>query len=395
MATVGASTAKDSAMFIATANALAGAVGGIIAMTIVFPLDIIRTQLQAKATEIPKEYKITDSQSALSSPSKHADIDEEEMEEEKTQSENDEFIVQKKQMGIKQVIQRIYAKEGIAGFYRALSSQLICIFVSDMVYFFAVTLIKQVLYGKREVDAMSNLKASTIAGIVNVFITSPFWRAQVQLMLQSKKRNKRRNAYATSNGHREEDEEDEEEGAMMNGLLDAWKKIMATDGVGGLYKGIGPSLWLVSNPIIQFVVYEEVVNVLKGWSDTQQLSALTYFLCGAFGKAVATVFTYPLQVMQTQLRKKDSEFKDMKDCINNFAIPKIRKGDFGPLFSGLSAKLYQTVSNSAIKFMIYEEVLVFIKAALRWMQKTLVALIFMMFVSKTNSLSKATVNAST
>ena len=31
---------KDSAMFIATANALAGAVGGIIAMTIVFPLDV-------------------------------------------------------------------------------------------------------------------------------------------------------------------------------------------------------------------------------------------------------------------------------------------------------------------------------------------------------------------
>ena len=31
---------KDSAMFIATANALAGAAGGIIAMTIVFPLDV-------------------------------------------------------------------------------------------------------------------------------------------------------------------------------------------------------------------------------------------------------------------------------------------------------------------------------------------------------------------
>ncbi len=31
---------KDSPMFIATANALAGAVGGIIAMTVVFPLDV-------------------------------------------------------------------------------------------------------------------------------------------------------------------------------------------------------------------------------------------------------------------------------------------------------------------------------------------------------------------
>merc|ERR1719242_1176312 len=125
-------------------------------------------------------------------------------------------------IGIRGVVHRIWEQEGISGFYRALSSQLLCIFVSDMVYFFAVTLVKQVLYGKREVDAMSNLKASSIAGMLNVFCTAPFWRAQVLLMLQSKREQQNNEL----NQMEEEEEEDK-----MKGLLDAWKRIVTQDGI--------------------------------------------------------------------------------------------------------------------------------------------------------------------
>eukprot|EP01084_Bolivina_argentea_P249751 418244_1 len=379
---------RDTPMFIATANALAGAAGGVIAMSIVFPLDIIRTQLQAKATETSSTIKIT-SASLLSSPDPN--IEEEDMDEKK---EIPEFTIHK-HIGIKEVVNKIYDKEGLSGFYRALPSQLICIFVSDIVYFFAVTLIKQVFYGKREVEAMSNLKSSIVAGIINVFATAPFWRAQVQLMLQSKKLKTldEDNGYITKGNMDECEESKEEEEETMHGLMDAWRKIYERDGFSGLYKGIGPSLYLVSNPIIQFVVYEELVNILKRYQKTEQLSALTYFVCGAVGKTAATFATYPLQVMQTQLRKKDTPFKDMMDCLNRFAIPKIKNGELGPLFSGLSAKLYQTVSNSAIKFMIYEKVLVFIKFLLRWIKKTCVAMLFMMFVSETNGGATVTAHA--
>merc|ERR1712154_14142 len=114
-----------------------------------------------------------------------------------------------------------------------------------------------------------------------------------------------------------------------------------------------------------------------------------YFLCGAIGKACATVVTYPLQVMQTQLRRKDSPFRDMKDCIHKFATPKLMDGDFGALYSGLMAKLYQTVSNSAIKFMIYEKVLVLILVVMRWIRKVIVAAVFARFVTSTNQARQA------
>merc|ERR1712228_612815 len=242
------------------------------------------------------------------------------------------------------------------------------------------------LYGKREVDAISNLKASSIAGIVNVFLTSPFWRAQVQLMLQSKKQKRAIDEEYITKGC-----DDQKEEVLMNGLIDAWKRIFAQDGIAGLYKGIGPSLWLVSNPIIQFVAYEEIVNILKRWQGNTQLSALTYFICGAVGKAIATFATYPLQVMQTQLRRKDSPFTDMQDCVKNFLLPKLKTGDIAPLFMGLSAKLFQTVSNSAIKFMVYEEVIKVIILLMRYLRKAINALMFMLFVQKTSS--KATIIA--
>eukprot|EP01084_Bolivina_argentea_P128394 226960_1 len=173
---------KDSAMFLAVANALAGAVGGMIAMTIVQPLDVVRAELQSKATD---KSLIEVGDSNISSP--HPSIEEEEIMDDYKEEKKEEFII-KKQIGIKQVIGDIYKNEGIGGFYRALSSQLITLFLSDIIYFFVVTLIKQILYGKREVDAMSNLKASTIAGLMNVAITSPCWRAQTQLILQRKKK---------------------------------------------------------------------------------------------------------------------------------------------------------------------------------------------------------------
>ncbi len=190
---------------------------------------IIRTQLQANATESAPTIKISSSHSILTSPDPNITEEEIECQDTERKEENDEFIIQKEKVGITQVINKIYSKEGIGGFYRALGSQLICIFVSDMVYFFAVTLIKQILYGKREVDAMSNLKASTIAGIINVFCTSPFWRAQVQLMLQSKKLNKLQDGderYVTKMCDGNETNEE-----LMNGLFDAWNNIYKKNGI--------------------------------------------------------------------------------------------------------------------------------------------------------------------
>ena len=64
-------------------------------------------------------------------------------------------------------------------------------------------------------------------------------------MLQSKRQKEENNDVTAGGGisHRDED--------PLSGLVDAWKRICEQDGLSGLYKGVGPSLWLVSNPIIR------------------------------------------------------------------------------------------------------------------------------------------------
>jgi adenine nucleotide transporter 17 len=65
---------------------------------------------------------------------------------------------------------------------------------------------------------------------------------------------------------------------------------------------------LVSNPAIQFMVYELLKRRTiaaageNGEVNKKELMAITYFLMGALAKTVATVITYPLQLVQSKLR---------------------------------------------------------------------------------------------
>jgi adenine nucleotide transporter 17 len=80
------------------------------------------------------------------------------------------------------------------------------------------------------------------------------------------------------------------------------------EGVTSLWNGTIPSLMLVSNPAIQFMTYEAIKRRLHAAYGKRQLSALAYFLAGAVAKAVATVITYPLQLVQTKLRVNKTHY---------------------------------------------------------------------------------------
>jgi hypothetical protein len=82
-------------------------------------------------------------------------------------------------------------------------------------------------------------------------------------------------------------------------------KMAQQEGVTSLWNGTIPSLILVSNPAIQFMTYEAIKRRLHAMCDKQHLSGLAYFFVGAVAKAVATVLTYPLQLVQTKLRVRN------------------------------------------------------------------------------------------
>ena len=89
------------------------------------------------------------------------------------------------------------------------------------------------------------------------------------------------------------------EGRYGGSMLRCIMQMVSKGGVGALFKGLVPSLWLVSNPVVQYFTYERlrIAAVLFRGS----LQALDIFVIGALAKMAATVVTFPLQIAQVQV----------------------------------------------------------------------------------------------
>lgn len=204
-------------------------------------------------------------------------------------------------------------EEGLDSLYRGLAPVLQSLSVSNFVYFYTFHGLRKI--AARDSSAINDLMFGIVAGSINVLLTSPLWVVNTRMKLEKTSYN-----------------------SLLEGLADLFKK----EGAKGLWSGTLPSLLLVSNPAIQFMVYESLKRHLASQGSFDTFSA---FLVGAVAKAVATTLTYPLQLVQSRLRAGTSLkplFRDIK------SKPQVA-------FRGLEAKLLQTVMTAALMFIIYEK----------------------------------------
>lgn len=90
------------------------------------------------------------------------------------------------------------------------------------------------------------------------------------------------------------------------------------------------------------------------------------FFVGAFTKALATLLTYPMQVAQTRLREApDDPETGRRKTLRSCLMEVLEQHGFGGLFTGLPAKLVQTVANAAFMFAFYETILIYTRKAFR------------------------------
>ncbi|TNN43763.1 Peroxisomal membrane protein PMP34 [Liparis tanakae] len=143
---------------------------------------------------------------------------------------------------------------------------------------------------------------------------------------------------------------------------DAFSQIIRDEGAGALWNGTFPSLLLVLNPAIQFMIYEGLKRHLRK-GVPRELSSAEVFIIGAVAKAVATVVTYPLQTVQSILRfgqfsESTNEHKLLSSirAVKCLLVNRVRKYGILGLFKGLEAKLLQTVLTAALMFLLYENI---------------------------------------
>ena len=246
------------------------------------------------------------------------------------------------------VLLAILRQEGFAGLYRGLPGAVTALVYANFVYFFAQNRLK----GRAtSLTGHHALTVPALAGLSTVLLSAPIFSLSTRFRLSGET------------------------------LWTCIRAIARDEGTAGFFKGLGPSLWLVLNPGIQYAVMERLKLILR------PTSSLQFFLLGAFAKACATLATYPLQLAQTLLRaqrartkqqpigacaeaiegrhvhgsggkveevpSKQAHYAGMIDCLQQVHA----RGGLPALYRGLQAKALQTVFTAALQNMVYERLL--------------------------------------
>lgn len=281
-------------------HAVAGAMGSVTAMTVFFPLDTAKSRLQV---------------------------------DEKRKSKSTPVI-----------LAEIAKEEGFLSLYRGWFPVISSLCCSNFVYFYTFNSLKRLTASSPSKSRPGkDLLMGIVSGMVNVILTTPMWVVNTRLKLQGVK-------FRNEDLHQ----------THYRGIFDAFSQIIANEGVGTLWNGTLPSLILVLNPAVQFMIYEAMKR--KAGRGGRKISSAKIFLIGAIAKAIATTATYPLQTVQAILRfgqyQSDGKGGVMGSLSNIFFLlmDRIKKHGALGLYKGLEAKLLQTVLTAALMFVVYEKI---------------------------------------
>jgi adenine nucleotide transporter 17 len=153
-----------------------------------------------------------------------------------------------------------------------------------------------------------DLVVGYVAGVVGVLITGPLWLVNTRLKLQG--------LNIGGNGY------SEEKTKKYDGIMHCLVAISKEEGIPALWKGTMTSIVLSLNPAIQVGVYEllkrhhSIVTLMSRiaaffFSRIKEATAkegsidsniIEPFLNALLAKFLATIMTYPIQVVQTQHR---------------------------------------------------------------------------------------------
>ncbi|KAI0355390.1 mitochondrial carrier [Trametes cingulata] len=290
-------------------HALAGAAGGIVAMTATYPLIFLSTRA---AVETKKEHKTT-----------------------------------------YEAVLDIIKREGIVGLYSGLNSSLLGIAVTNGVYYYFYErsrgLILKARTGSKGLSTLESMLAGLIAGSATTIISNPIWVVQTTQAV-----------YTMNQPSISLPDGETKVQPARPGILKTIQYILRKDGITAFWRGLGPALVLVINPIIQYTVFEQLKNFLvksrtaklRAGGAKHAIAVLTdwdYFFLGALSKLVATSSTYPYIVVKNRLQAGQAHAQRYKSALDGILTILKEEGIEG-LYKGVGSKLTQSVLTAAILF---------------------------------------------
>lgn len=276
-------------------HSVAGAIGAMIALVLVYPLDNARTRAHVRRKPAP-----------ISSVS---------------------------------IMEEVIKTEGIGGLFSGMSTALIGVGVSWSVYYYLYTYIRQSLrrWKSESLSVIDNMIASFLAGVVSAIISNPIWVVNTR----EKIKQSRKNSFLTSLRLLVEEE----------GL----SSLMA--GVGpAIVLVFNPTIQFVVYERLKLMLMN-VKQQREGHSPDRHelaststsLTSTELFTIGAISKIVALIATYPYQVVKSRahvLQMAD----EPRDGLFRVLLRIAQSEGVSGLYRGFFAKVVSSALSAALMF---------------------------------------------
>ncbi|KAJ2773893.1 hypothetical protein IWQ56_000818 [Coemansia nantahalensis] len=236
------------------------------------------------------------------------------------------------------ILRDLCVKEGARGWFAGLGPALVGIVPSRAIQFFTYANGKQALarWNGQETPLVQ-LSAAAFAAMVTTTATSPIWMVKTRMQLAK----------------------DTPGGGSGGGSIACLRAIVEKEGLRGLYKGTSAAYLGASESAIQWMIYEQLKRAARSRSPESGAAAratwFEYFGAAASAKLLASVITYPHEVLRTRLRQPPDEHGVVKyrGLVRSARIIFAEEGLRG-FYGGLTPHLLRTVPNASIMFLAYE-----------------------------------------
>ncbi|KAJ7507769.1 mitochondrial carrier domain-containing protein [Mycena galericulata] len=251
-----------------------------------------------------------------------------------------------------QAVLDIIKREGAFGLYSGLSSSLLGIAVTNTVYYYFYETSRGIVLkaraGSKALTTAESILIGVIAGSATTIISNPIWVVQISQAVETL-------------DHAEPSLDPSQPKVKKLSILETIRTIVAKGGIQEFWRGIGPSLVLVINPVLQYTAFEQLKNLLVA-SRTAKLRRATgaatavavltdwdFFFLGALSKLVATGSTYPYIVVKSRLQAGHAHALKYKSSLDGL-LTIIKEEGIEGLYKGVGSKLIQSVLTAAILF---------------------------------------------
>ncbi|CAI7598665.1 unnamed protein product [Penicillium glandicola] len=238
----------------------------------------------------------------------------------------------RKYNGIAECFRRTAAAEGVASLWRGNTANVIRYFPTQALNFAFRDTYKSMFAYKKDRDGyakwmMGNLASGGAAGATSLLFVYSLDYARTRLANDAKS--------SKGSGERQ-----------FNGLVDVYRKTLASDGIAGLYRGFGPSvLGIVVYRGLYFGMYDSIKPVLL--VGPLEGSFIASFLLGWTVTTGAGVASYPLDTVRRRMMMTSGEAVKYSSSMDA-ARQIIAKEGVKSLFKGAGANILRGVAGAGV-----------------------------------------------